>query len=572
MLGEKKGVRMRTSFIRYRYYILLGLIFCLGLFLRTWHLDSIPVGITNDELMGAYSGFSLLKTGQSLDGTPLPQALFIPAPTFQNAEFYPLYSMIFVPVFGISTWSIRLAFAVVGSASVLLIYLIFKQLFASRTVGLFGALFLAVAPWHIFISRSAYEPAFVIFFVLLGWFWFLNARTYKIVFAAFAFLLAFFSYHGVKFAMPVFVLSLIGWRWRELEMRKYLIYFCIVFFGIIIIYTPFFFTYNTSRARSTELLNLYSPAVTQEVLRLRSASVATPLWENFFTNKLSVLTTRYFNNLMGFFAVNLLFISGEQIGGLSLWEHGLFYPIEFIFLCSGSAFLFFYYRKVFYLFVALVGAGLLPSVLSGVGQTYIVRSALALTCLSMISGIGAYAIYRWKHFMAVVLGIYMIFFVVKFMFIYLYHYPVTGMMGNNFSDRLLAAYSKNIGGLVVVTPEPEKHLLQYAFYNHIDPALVQQALLNKSLTVGAVSFTGTCPSEGGDMTVVIHRDRRGCIEKWGETGALHDVANTWYVFKDLKCSGISSASANYLLPRELKTFAQVEETGIDELCKDWFYY
>src|SRR3989344_1581378 len=75
-------------------------------------------------------------------------------------------------VFGFSEISVRLPSVIFGVATVWLIYLLGKELF-SRKVGLLAALFLAIAPLHIYYSQEARMYVFAAFAVTLS-FYFLH--------------------------------------------------------------------------------------------------------------------------------------------------------------------------------------------------------------------------------------------------------------------------------------------------------------------------------------------------------------------------------------------------------------
>lgn len=69
-------------------------------------------------------------------------------------------------LFGITEWGGRLAPAIIGIVSIPILYVPTKKIFNSTT-GLLAAFFLAVSPWHIWMSQNVrYYPALLLFYTL----------------------------------------------------------------------------------------------------------------------------------------------------------------------------------------------------------------------------------------------------------------------------------------------------------------------------------------------------------------------------------------------------------------------
>ena len=74
-------------------------------------------------------------------------------------------------VFGVDEWSARLTAAVVGIASIPIVYAMTKRAFDQR-VALVAALLLAVSPWHIYWSQNARFYTTLLLFITLSLFFF----------------------------------------------------------------------------------------------------------------------------------------------------------------------------------------------------------------------------------------------------------------------------------------------------------------------------------------------------------------------------------------------------------------
>ncbi len=146
--------------------VLLVCIVVAAFILRFWHLDTVPL-VNRDELAIGYNAYSLLETGKDEHGVPFPLS-------FQSFGDYKLPGLIYSTVlpillFGRSVFSIRFITALMGTLTVIFAFWLVKQLRFSNSVALWTAALLAVSPWHLLGSRSAYEPVAGLFWSLLSY-------------------------------------------------------------------------------------------------------------------------------------------------------------------------------------------------------------------------------------------------------------------------------------------------------------------------------------------------------------------------------------------------------------------
>ena len=145
-------------------YILLGVIMLVAAVLRLWKLGDVP--FMHDEfsalLRTRFDNFhDFIQQGVMPDSHPIGVQLFLWG---------------WVKLFGWSEFWVKLPFALMGIASIYLIYLIGQQWF-NRKVGLFSAAFFAVSQFTVFYSQLARPYSAGLFFVLLmAYYW------HKIVF------------------------------------------------------------------------------------------------------------------------------------------------------------------------------------------------------------------------------------------------------------------------------------------------------------------------------------------------------------------------------------------------------
>ncbi len=145
-------------------YIILGVIVAVAAVLRLWRIGHVP--FMHDEFSAlSRTGFTnlhdFIEQGILTDSHPVGVQTFL---------------LFWVKLFGWSEFWVKLPFALMGIASVYLIYWIGRQWFNSK-VGLLSAAFFAVSQFTVFYSQLARPYSVGLFFVLLmAFFW------YKIVF------------------------------------------------------------------------------------------------------------------------------------------------------------------------------------------------------------------------------------------------------------------------------------------------------------------------------------------------------------------------------------------------------
>ncbi|MBX3026398.1 glycosyltransferase family 39 protein [bacterium] len=123
--------------------------------LRVWRLDDVPAGLYCDEAGNGYNAYALGAAGIDENGGRWPLYVWSFGTAYKNPLF--IYGAILpVKLLGLSAFSIRLTAALFGIATVLALFFLGRALFG-YWVGLWAALFLAVAPWHLHFSRIAFE-------------------------------------------------------------------------------------------------------------------------------------------------------------------------------------------------------------------------------------------------------------------------------------------------------------------------------------------------------------------------------------------------------------------------------
>ena len=112
---------MKSKFI-------LILIIILAFGLRFWKLDSYPAFNADEAALG-YNAYSILNTTRDEYGGFLP--LNLKSFGDWKPAIYAYLAVPFVAIFGLNEWSIRLPSALLGVATVLILYFFILELFKS---------------------------------------------------------------------------------------------------------------------------------------------------------------------------------------------------------------------------------------------------------------------------------------------------------------------------------------------------------------------------------------------------------------------------------------------------------
>lgn len=281
---------------------------------RFWNLGINPPHLTPDEASLGYNAYSILKTGKDEFGKTLP----IVFKSF--GDYKPgLYVYLTVPsvaVFGLTEFSTRFPSAFAGVLSVLLIFLIIKELFPERKyLPILGAFVSAVNPWLIFFSRGAWEVNLSLTLTLIGIFLFLKSlkNSKFIIYSAVPFALTLLTYQGAKISTGIVLVILTFIYWKQIldYDRRHLIKAFVVGFIISI---PIFMSFVNGETGRLNVFSVFSyPRSTEYIQAMldeggeKIGDIKYFLFHPESLNFLRGIMGRWFNHFSGRF----LFFEGD---------------------------------------------------------------------------------------------------------------------------------------------------------------------------------------------------------------------------------------------------------------------
>lgn len=361
----------------------LAIIIAAGAFFRLQSLTSLPIALFGDEIDVGYQAWSLITTGRDYMGHLLPT--YIQSLSEWRAPLLMYITAPFVGIFGPTDLAVRLPVALLGSASIYLIYLLGLTIFKNKRTALLSALLLAFTPWHIHFSRAAFEVVPLIFLVMLGTHLFLKEKYFA---GLIPFVLTFYTYSTAMVFTPLFVLSLLFVFKPRLNLKNNwirLLLPLIIFFPVI--YNVFF----GQAGGRFNLVSIFSDSKIIETVILQRTDpwVGKSIVETLFHNKYLAISSAFMNNYLTAFSPQFLFIKGDPQFRHSVSMVGELLTILLPLFLAG---LFFMLKNITEKNNRLLLLWLLlspiPSCLTVDGGTHATRLFLMLPPLILISSLG----------------------------------------------------------------------------------------------------------------------------------------------------------------------------------------
>ncbi len=462
--------------------LVLFAILVLASILRLPLLSNHPIGFTPDEASFGYDAYSILKTGKDQWGESFPLTLR----SFGDSKL-PLYTYLTIPsvaIFGLNEFSTRLPNAIIGILAVLATYLMTRELFKKENLALFAALLLAISPWHVALSRGAFEANLTVFFMSMGVWLFLIERYFL---SSLLFGLNIFSYHSARMITPLIIGFLLVANKNKFNFRKNIVsvLFFVVFFGVAVFQV---LNGGSSRAADVTIFNPTDKWMGVYNKRYEAVFDGMPnALAKIFSNKITYLFDQISNSYSTYLSPQFLFTLGpsESTYGM-LTGHGVLYLIEAIFIIT---FIWFLFRDgwkdknlifiCFWILISIIPA----SLTKGPGYAGN-RAAIMMPAIQVLSAFGAILLYEIlikkfnKKMINIlyisVLTLSLIFFIQE----YLYRQSRDGAEGMLYGRREMMDTIKEIGEnykTIIISRSLSEPQIYVAFYTKYDPRLHQQA-------------------------------------------------------------------------------------------------
>lgn len=392
---------------------MLKWIIILAAVLRLLWLSSVPISLNWDEVSMGYTAYSLAHTGADEWGQKLP-IFFRSYGEWKSAAY--IYLLVpFVQTFGLNAWGVRLPSALSGIVAVWLMYLLCRKLYGKK-VGLWASFLMAVTPWHLVLSRPAFEANLALTFLLAGLYFFIQTQY---VWSAIFLGLAPHTYNSAKLVVPLLVFYLVWTRRSEFSLKKLLL-----FFSILAIFA-YPILANLSSGVAQKRLNQVGVTTqldkVNEFLAYRQTVPLPNSLSRFVFNRYTFTLYQVSNNFLSYFDPSYLVLNGGPHNQYRIPLHGIIYLTELIAAILG-AYLLVTRRSLARLPLILICLGIIPAALTK-GDHHVLRSLLALPGWIMLAGLGLTHLQNIKFPYLKIVYWFLIIEVVSFLLTYFIWYP-----------------------------------------------------------------------------------------------------------------------------------------------------
>lgn len=462
--------------------LILLLIFLLALGLRFYHLGINPPSPYWEEAAIGYDVYSILKTGKDFHGNSWPLVAFESFGDYKPSLYF--YTAVpAIALFGLNVFAVRFPSALFGSLTVLLIYLLSKELkIGNWKLNILAALLLAISPWHLQLSRAGFEANLGLFFVVLGaWLFFKGLKKPKyFALCALSFAFSLYAYHADRLFVPLLGLSFGLFHLKKLWQNKFSSLLAMAIFFILA--WPLATKLNTAavkqRFAQTSAFATLEPIIkSNQLIEVDDDGRLAKLIHHRFWHYKDIFIDHYLDQ----FNFNFLFLSGDTNPRHSTQLVGSLYLIQLPLLFWGILLAF--KRKdqqlwplIIWLLLAPVPAALTKA------TPHALRSLPMLIPLTIIS---AYALIQLIKeakkslvmvMILIVFSLGLLFEHSRYLFIYYRDYPRLYSQHWQYGYQQMVNYvaqNQDSYDQIYITRQHGRPSIYYWFYTQADPRLVQ---------------------------------------------------------------------------------------------------
>lgn len=380
---------------RYITSLFLGILIIGSFVLRFYKVTQDPPALNWDEVSIGYNAYSILKTGKDEWNQPFPIH-------FKSYGEYKLPVQIYASIpaiylLGLNELGVRITPVIYGTITVLVMFFLGYELFASEIAGLVAAFLLGISPWHIQLTRASFESSLATLWVVLG-IWFI-AKGFKnqkwFIFSMIPFALSVFTYNSTRIFTPLFLFSiLLIYRKKLIRFKKILLVSFLLFIILLIPLAPFLL--SGERSARYKLVSITDdPGLIPRINENRGNSHLPVPLPRLIHNKITYVGFYFVRNYLAHFTPQFLFISGAPHKQHHVQNMGELYYFQAPFLLLGVFALFSLKNQFKGLLLAWLFLAFIPVSVTNDSIPHALRTLLAAPFYQLISGLGFAFSLRW---------------------------------------------------------------------------------------------------------------------------------------------------------------------------------
>jgi len=493
--------------------LLLVAVVLIAIFFRFFHLGVNPPSLTWDEAAWGYNAYSLGIDGRDEFGKFLPYQYLESFGDFKP-PMYAYLDILPIKFLGLNEFAVRFPSALFGVLTVLMTYFLVRRIFRknhkslvtcppsaaassdcrrvnhkSDKIALFSALFLAISPWHIMLSRAAFEANVATFFIVFGVWAFLAGvqnKKWYLTLSAISFALSIYTFNTARVVSPLLILILIvAFRKQLLKIKKQAIIGFLL--GIIIVLPIAGFLLSPQAGLRFKEVNIFSDISIVKTANQEMSNDNNALWSKLIHNRRFLYSVEYVKHYFDNLSPSFLFIKGDGNPKFSVQNVGQMYIWDIPFFIAGLLIIFRKREGNWWLIPVWLVLGIIPAATAR-ETPHALRIETTLPTFQILSAYGfaslvlsrKYFVLRIKKIRFFILAsLYLLLFLnfTYFAHSYFAHYP------REFSGEWQYGYEESINyvrsvesnyDIIQITNALGRPYIYYLFYLKSEPSLFRK--------------------------------------------------------------------------------------------------
>lgn len=467
---------------------LITAIILLAALLRFFQLGHTPPGLYWDEVSLGYNAYSILKTGHDEHNEFLPYARFKAFGDYKPPGY--IYATILsIALFGLNNFAVRFPSALAGTLTVLVTYFLVKQLFPKQkhyslftirfSLADLSALLLAISPWHLQLSRVAFEANLACLLNALAVYLFLKSRQKPslLIWSAISFVATMYTFNSNRLIAPLLVILLGIFYFKHLYKNLKPAFLAATIGFLLILPLIPHLSSSEGKLRWHEV-NIFSDLDVILTSNSRIAADGGGLLPKLIHHRYIGHTLNFLKHYFDHFDGRYLFITGDGNPRFSIQEVGELYIIELPFLLLGLYALTRVKNKksaiilLSWLILAPVPAAMARETPHALRTISILPTPHIIIALGIVYSFGLFKI-NYKYLFSAYLFLFLLSFT-YFQSIYYFYFP------KEFASEWLTSYPPLVNYLknsqdaqnaqtVYVTKDLGRPYIYFLFYNQYPP-------------------------------------------------------------------------------------------------------
>src|ERR1035437_3061094 len=479
-----------------KIYLILFLIVLIAGFFRFFQLGVNPPSLNWDETAWGYNAYSIGIDGKDEFGRFLPHNYLESFGDFKP-PMYAYLAVIPVKVLGLNEFSTRFPSALFGTLAVLLTFFLVKRIFRksdkANEYALAASFFLAISPWHIMLSRAAFEANIASFFIMFGVWAFLSAvddKKWYLILSAISFAFSMYTFNTARVVSPILVICLaIAFRKQLFRIKGTTILAIII--GFFVFLPTFSFLLTPQASLRFQEVNIFSDPITVKTANQEIANDKNSFLSKIIHNRRLMYATDYMKHYFDNLNPGFLFITGDVNTRFSTQAVGQMFLWDIPFIVIGILFLLRKKEGHWWLVPLWLLVGIIPAAMAR-ETPHALRIESSLPMFQIISAYGFVVFLEWtkKHNLKLKTYNLKLNYILPFMFVVLllgnlaffahgyfahYTYEFSGewQYGYKQSIAYVQSVEKNYNNIQITTALGRPYIY-YLFYTKTNPNYFRQ--------------------------------------------------------------------------------------------------